>query len=122
MIDPKIKMYIVSGGKRISIGQEPAKQDVELDNRYHLSDRDDRYDIYIEMPGAEKDALKIYARENLIRVSGETKKDLPYRRRYSFKIDLDEPIDPDRVKAKYEDGVLVITAFKREAMRRIPID
>jgi HSP20 family protein len=82
----------------------------------------------IELPGVDKDALEIQAKENAIRISG--KKQIAYPENASvhrrerllgeFDRTLTVPvaIDPDRIKAEYRDGILAL--FIPQAERSKP--
>lgn len=83
--------------------------------------------VYLFAPGLDPKKLELSMQRNLLTVSGERKiqveKDADYYRqeRYSGEfrrvITLPDDVDPDRVDAKYRDGVLQITAARREAAR-----
>lgn len=87
----------------------------------------DRVDVYLFAAGLDSKNLDISIQQNLLVVSGNRK--LPvngeadYYRRERFEGDfrrvvtLPEDVDPDRVDAKYRDGVLQITVQRREATR-----
>jgi HSP20 family protein len=70
-----------------------------------IMDEDDKYKIYIEMPGADKENIKLDAAENRINISTTDKK-------FSKTVDLDSPINPDSAKASYKNGVLTVEAEK----------
>jgi HSP20 family protein len=88
----------------------------------------------VELPGVDKDALSIEAKDNTIRVSG--KKTINYqsgssvhrRERVSGVFDrtLSVPIriDPDAIRAEYRDGVLAlfIPRHERDKPRTIQIN
>jgi HSP20 family protein len=72
----------------------------------------------IELPGVDKDALQIQAKENTIRISGRKTVSYPdgvsvHRRERSvgeFDRTLSMPvqIDPDGITAEYRDGILAL--------------
>lgn len=84
-------------------------------------------DVYVFAAGLDPASLDISMQENLLTVAGERRFDLPEgaqaysRERYngSFRraISLPEDVDPDRVSAKYRDGVLHITVQRREEVQ-----
>jgi HSP20 family protein len=79
----------------------------------------------LEVPGVDKDALEVEAKQNTIRISG--KKTIAYdegasihrRERVwgTFDRTLSVPIqiDPDAVKAEYRDGILAIFIPRAES-------
>lgn len=87
----------------------------------------EQVDVYIFAAGLDRDSLDISLQQNLLTVSGERKIDIPegvqsYRRerfngRFSRVLTLPEDVDPDRVDARYHDGVLRITIQRREESR-----
>jgi HSP20 family protein len=72
----------------------------------------------IELPGVDKNDLQIQAKENTIRIAGKKAVDLPegvsvHRRERIFgefdrTISLPIQLDPDGIKAEYQDGILAL--------------
>jgi HSP20 family protein len=87
----------------------------------------DRVDVYLFAPGLEPSALDVSVQQNLLTVAGSRrvagKEGADYYRRERFDgefhraVALPEDVDPDRVEAKYRDGVLHIVVQRREAAR-----
>lgn len=87
----------------------------------------DRVDIYLFAAGLDPKSLDLSIQQNVLAVSGsrkvEVKEDAAYYRRERFDgefrrvIALPDDVDPDRVEAKYRDGVLQITVQRRESAR-----
>jgi HSP20 family protein len=87
----------------------------------------DRVDVYVFAGGLDPKTLDISMQQNLLAVSGsrtlEVDETADYYRRERFDgefrrvITLPEDVDPERVDAKYRDGVLQITVQRREAAR-----
>jgi HSP20 family protein len=87
----------------------------------------DRVDVYLFAAGLDPKSLDISIQQNLLAVSGSRKlaveETADYYRRERFDgefrrvITLPEDVDPDRVEAKYRDGVLQITVQRRETAR-----
>jgi len=87
----------------------------------------ERVDVYLFAAGLDPKSLDLSIQQNLLTVSGsrkvETKEAAEYYRRERFDgdfrraISLPEDVDPDRVEAKYRDGVLQISIRRREAAR-----
>ncbi len=85
-----------------------------------------------EMPGLEKQDIKINVTEDRLEISAETKheekkeeKGYVYRERrsgsYYRAISLPSPVDPDRSKASYKNGVLEIKMPKTEVKKKTPL-
>jgi len=85
-----------------------------------------------EMPGLEKQDIKINLTEDRLEISTETKheekkeeKGYLYRERcsgsYYRAISLPSPVDPDNSKASYKNGVLEIKMPKTEIKKKKPL-
>jgi len=87
----------------------------------------EQVDVYLFAAGLDPKTLDISLQQNLLTVAGERKspaeKDASYYRRERFDgafrrvITLPEDVDPERVEARYRDGVLQIQVQRREAAR-----
>jgi HSP20 family protein len=87
----------------------------------------ERVAVYLFAPGIDAKKLNISIQQNLLVVSGgrkvEPEKGAQYYRQERFSgefrrvITLPDDVDPDRVEARYRDGVLQITVSRREAAR-----
>ena len=85
----------------------------------------DRVDVYVFASGIDPKAQDISIQQNLLVISGQRAVSVAqegsyYRReRYDGEfrrvITLPEDVDPERVDAKYRDGVLQITVRRRES-------
>jgi len=85
----------------------------------------DRVDVYLFAAGLDTKQLDVSIQQNLLSVSGsrkiEVNEDGEYYRRERYDgdfrrvITLPDDVDPERVEAKYRDGVLQITIQRREA-------
>ncbi|MFC6674248.1 Hsp20/alpha crystallin family protein [Marinobacterium aestuariivivens] len=93
----------------------------------------EQVDVYVFAPGIDPKQVDISLQQNLLTVSGERSVSHPesaqfYRReRFNGKfrrvLSLPEDVDPDRVTARYRDGVLHIQVQRREELkpRRIEV-
>jgi HSP20 family protein len=87
----------------------------------------ERVDVYLFAPGLDVKQLEVSIQQNLLSISGsrriETSGNAEYYRRERYDgdfrrvITLPEDVDPERVAARYRDGVLQITVQRREATR-----
>ena len=92
----------------------------------------DRVDVYLFAAGVGPRSLELSIQQNLLTVSGsrelQTDANAAYYRRERFGGDfrrvvtLPDDVDPDRVDARYGDGVLHITVQRRESARRRQIE
>jgi HSP20 family molecular chaperone IbpA len=77
-----------------------------------------RYLAIIELPGIDKNDLQIQAKENTIRIAGQKSVEYPdgvsvHRRErvcgeFDRTLSLPVQLDPDRIKAEYQDGILAL--------------
>jgi HSP20 family protein len=87
----------------------------------------DQIDVYLFAAGVDPKRIELEIQQNLLTIAGERKVPVSetatyYRQeRYSgpFRrvIALPDDVDPERVEAKYRDGILQITARRREAAK-----
>ena len=87
----------------------------------------EKVEVYLFAAGLDPKSLDISIQQNLLAVSGSRKvpviEDAQYYRRERFDgdfrrvIQLPDDVDPDRVEAKYRDGVLQISVQRRESAR-----
>ena len=86
-----------------------------------------------EMPGLEKEDIKINVTEDMLEISAETKqeekkeeKGYIYRERrsgsYYRAISLPSPVDPDNSKASYKNGLLEVKMPRTEIKKKTPLE
>ena len=85
---------------------------------------DDKFEVYLFAPGLEPKELDISIQQNLLTVTGErvarpNDKATYYRQeRFSGEfrraVTLPDDVDPDKVDARYRDGILQISVRRRE--------
>ncbi|MCZ7566375.1 MAG: Hsp20/alpha crystallin family protein [Burkholderiales bacterium] len=87
----------------------------------------DEVHVYLFAAGLDPKTVDLSIQQNLLTVTGErqipVKENAAYYRRERFGgafrrvIALPEDVDPDRVDAKYRDGVLQVTVRRRESAK-----
>jgi HSP20 family protein len=87
----------------------------------------DRVEVYLFAPGIDPKSLDISIQQNLLTVSGsrelkpQAEADFYRQERFSGEfrrvIGLPEDVDPERVDAKYADGIVQVGVKRREAAR-----
>ena len=87
----------------------------------------DSVTIYVFAPGIDAKKLDISLHQNVLSISGErqvpVEKNATYYRQERFGgkfhrvLTLPEGIDPDKVEARYQDGIVQITLHRQEATR-----
>ena len=85
-----------------------------------MVDKQDRYELQIEVPGIEKNTINISASRNTIEISGERSektRDYVYSERshrsFYRKIQVPEEINPSKVSAKMANGILIVEMPKK---------
>ncbi len=72
-----------------------------------IRDEKDKYKIFVELPGVDKEKVKLDAAEDSIEIRTEDEK------KFYKMIYLDSTIDPDSIKASYNNGVLTLELEKK---------
>lgn len=91
--------------------------------RADVIEKDNSYEVTVELPGIEKDAVKVSVGKGVLTVSGETKAEHKdegrgyYRleRRYgtfSRSFELPEGVDPEKIEASFKNGLLKLSVPK----------
>ncbi len=89
--------------------------------------------IEVEVPGMSKDDIKITVEDNVLRIHGEKKLEREEKDRNYYVVErsygtferafrLPDYVDSEKIKAKFENGVLTITLPKREEEKKKVID
>jgi HSP20 family protein len=108
---PQIREF---GNVKPRIRETPfgVKPSVEvLEEREPLVDvieTEDHVKIIAELPGVEKDDIKLNATEKTLTISVDTE-----RRRYYKELQLPVEVDPESAKALYKNGVLEVQLVKK---------
>lgn len=76
----------------------------------HLDENDEGYVLTLELPGFKQSHLDVSLEEDVLTVLA--KKDETHR--YERSVTLPSDIDPDKIEAKLEDGILTVRIGKVE--------
>lgn len=76
-------------------------------------EEEDKVKIIADMPGVEKEDIKVYATEDILRISAERGD-----RKYFKEIKLPAKVKPQSSKAQYKNGVLTVELEKKEKSPR----
>jgi HSP20 family protein len=87
----------------------------------------DSIDVYLFAAGLDPQSIDLSIKQNLLTVSGQRKqdeeKDATYYRRERFNgsfqrvLTLPEDVDPNKVEAKYREGVLHVRMARKEEVK-----
>ncbi|UZE92444.1 MAG: Hsp20/alpha crystallin family protein [Methanosarcinales archaeon] len=90
----------------------PHADDVEVSERRPIVDvfeSDDEVKVVVEMPGIDKDDIKLDTSETSLDISAKTRD-----REYSERVALPARVDSNSAKANYKNGVLEVTLKRVE--------
>jgi HSP20 family protein len=68
----------------------------------------DKFKIFVELPGVDKDKVKLDVAEDSVEIKTEDEK------KFYKMIYLDSAVDPDSSKASYKNGILTLELDKKE--------
>lgn len=98
----------------------------------NVGSTDDQVTVYVFAPGIDPKSLDIQMQQNLLSISGgrneAAEQGATYYRQERFRgefrraLTLPEDVDPDKVEAKYRDGIVQITIKRRESAKPRQID
>jgi len=104
----------------------------------NISDRNDHIAVELAAPGLKKDDFHVNLEHNVLTISAEKKKEDEHkeerytRREFNYtsfqrSFTLPDNVEPEKIKAKYDDGVLSVSIPKKEeakqpAQRQIEIN
>jgi len=114
-------------------GRFPSRFDTEWSPNVDISETKDDFVVKAEVPGMEKEDVKITLQDNVLTLKGEKKQEKEdatcYRMERSYgsfvrSFSLPTVIRADKIKASYKDGILNITLPKAEEVKpkQIPIE
>ncbi len=72
-----------------------------------VMDEGDKYRIFVELPGVDKDNVKLDVADTSVQVRTNDEK------KFYKMIDLEQPVDENSAKASYKNGVLTIDIDKK---------
>ncbi len=92
-------------------------------------DRDDEVLVRAEVPGVDKNDLDVSVSDGTVTIRGETRREQKEEKGDYFRSEISHgaflrtvllpgPVDPDKVKSRFRDGVLELTLQKVEKSRR----
>lgn len=107
----------------------PTAFNFDLPSSFHprVDISEDENTIYItaEIPGVDKKDVKVTLQDNILTIEGEKKSEIRDEKKNYYRIErsygafcrsfrLPAEVDPDKIKAKFDNGLLTIEATKKE--------
>jgi HSP20 family protein len=110
---------------------EPQAPRVDFVPAVNTREADDAYYLEVDVPGVKKEDISIDVEDNALRISGERKleksrvDDEFYRveslyGKFERVFNLPEDVDPSKIEAEMEDGVLYIKIPKKQTVEKAP--
>ncbi len=101
--------------------------------RVNIIENDNRIKLNFELPGLERDDIKVTVKEGLLTVSGnrkvESKEEIEnfvrseiYSGQFSRSFTLPETVETDKISADYKNGLLILNLPKSEKAKPKTID
>ena len=108
-------------------------REIEMSPRINVEETDNDWIISAELPGVEKENVKVNFQDNVLTISGEKKfekeeKEKNFHRiersygKFSRSLNINSPVLADKIEAGYKDGVLTVTLPKAEEAKPKLID
>lgn len=107
--------------------EQPSSSEPTLKPTYEIKEAGDAYGVTVNLPGVTKENLEITAEEGNIRIFGRrawqqpTDWTLVYRESSNAPFELvlthDNLIDPEKIVAEFQNGVLRVSLPKHEAVK-----
>lgn len=117
---------IIAGPKMLVFKKlKTIKEIDEIDRccRYHIEEDVEKYTVKIEIPGVKKEDIKLYVSDNALSLNAKPTIKMPWTPEiYRVKISLANFIDSGKVKAKYENGILIVELFKKKMPRKVEVE
>jgi HSP20 family protein len=93
----------------------------------------DRITVQAELPGMKKEDIDVSMHGGVLTISGERKEEQERREGETFRseryfgrfqraVTLPQPVDPNRIEARYKDGILTVVCQKTEEAKRKRIE
>ncbi|MFX0124992.1 MAG: Hsp20/alpha crystallin family protein [Candidatus Hodarchaeota archaeon] len=73
-----------------------------------FDDKNNVWNLVVDLPGVKKENISLSATPAYINIEATSKK-----RKYKHKVDFDKEIDPESVKAKFNNGILKVTVIPK---------
>lgn len=101
--------------------------------KVNIQETDNEFNVEMAAPGMKKDDFKVELDNNVLTISSELSKEDEHhdhgkysRKEFSYQsfqrsFRLPETVEADKIKAKYENGILHLMIPKREEAKRKPV-
>lgn len=76
-----------------------------------IQEQENKYLMFIDMPGLNREDIKIEVHENTLSIQAQRKRD-KFTRSFQHSFYLPKTVDTDKIEARYENGVLKLQLAK----------
>lgn len=91
--------------------------------KHHIEEDVVKYTVKIELPGVKREDIKLYVSENAISLNAKPSIKMPWTpETYRFKVNLANSIDNENVKAKYQNGILIVELPKKRVPKKVKVE
>lgn len=110
-------------------------EDIDFLPAFDLLEGDEKFVVYMDLPGLDKKDIKVSVDQNVVRISGERKHEgehalletLRNERKsgaFTRSISLPSEVEKQAIKARFKHGVLVVDLPKRKGHQQddIPVE
>jgi HSP20 family protein len=101
-----------------------------------MIEEDDRYEVIVELPGVNKEDVKVHVKDNVLTITGEKKEHYERKERtqihyqsiwygkFHTEISLPTDVEIDKISAQFKNGVLklIIPKSEKQKGREIQIE
>ncbi|MGF1452968.1 MAG: Hsp20/alpha crystallin family protein [Opitutales bacterium] len=103
-------------------GRVPSVFNAENAQSFRMDVYDDEHNYYVvaELPGVTRDDVNVQLENAVLTISGERKEqegEQEHTYKFSRTVTVSDDVDPEKVSAKLEDGLLRVTLPKAESRK-----
>lgn len=100
-------------------------KDFETYKDSNVKETENSYEIMFSIPGYKKDEIKIQFEKGFLKVSSnlsEKTENSYYKKSFEKEIYISKDVDKNNIKAKLENGILIVNIQKLEKVKPIEIN
>lgn len=82
--------------------------------RYEISEKDSSVNLEIALPGVSKEDISINVKRGIIKVEVKENQERKWVKSYQNSFSMGNSLDPDKIEAKVENGILSVEIKKKK--------